>query len=80
MLKLLKKAYELLVDAAYFVYSIIFVLPKWMWLNRKRCPYWDYPICKMGSLVTGMSEPCKLGDAVYTCLHYKRRCVGNARP
>lgn len=71
-MRLLRRMHELLVEVGYSVYFLFFVFPRWVWLNRKPCPYWDYPVCKRGALVAG-NTPCKLGDAIYSCLHYPTR-------
>jgi len=53
-------------------YFLLWVLPKELWLNRKLCPYWDYPSCKMHSNVRMFKDkPCRLGEAKNHCLHYK---------
>lgn len=46
--------------------------PKWIWYNRKICPLYDYPYCKANSLVTCFNKPCGLGNALYSCLHFRK--------
>lgn len=70
-MKLLKILEEVFNFVFFILFIAIWAIPLELWRNRKPCPYWDYPYCKQHSLVRDKTHPCKLGYAIYNCMHYK---------